>query len=416
MPSDRPHALVDHLFRAHAGRVVAWLTRVFGAAHLALAEEVVQESLLKALQQWRYSGIPDNPEAWLFRVARNAALDAVRRHAAFAARVDQIEAEISRAAAPVSSSDVIDDDELKLVFLCCHPALARESRVALSLKVAAGFSVQEIARAFLCPEATIAQRLVRAKRTLRQQDITLDLPPPKDLAPRVDSVLEVIYLTFTEGYAAHAGDDLIRLDLCGEALRLGRLVASSPRVRVPAADALVALMAFQASRLPARIDERGEIVLLEDQDRARWDQKLIALGFHHFERSIEGDQQTSYHLQAAIASVHARASAAADTPWPYILSLYDALLSVAPSPLVALNRAVALGKVDGPREALRALAELDGQRALEDYYLLPAVRARLLEKAGDASGAAESYRLALRCGCSEPERRLLQRRLDALRL
>lgn len=412
MPSDHPHALVDHLFRAHAGRMVAWLTRVFGVAHLALAEEVVQDSLLKALQQWRYRGVPDNPEGWLFRVARNAALDAVRRDAAFSARAAQIEAEIVRAAPAAPSSDgAIQDDELKLIFLCCHPSLSRDVSVALSLKVAAGFSVQEIARALLSSETTIAQRLVRAKRTLRHSVASLDLPAAHELPRRVESVLEVIYLIFTEGYGAHRGEDVIRLDLCAEALRLGRLVAGCSVVRLPAADALVSLMAFQAARLPARVDDSGEIVLLEDQDRALWDRGLIALGFRHLERSAEGPDMTPYHVQAAIAAVHARAAAGADTPWAEILALYDTLMAINPSPIVALNRAVVLAKLGKTHEALAIIGTLEDERALDAYHLLHSARARMLETLGNHEAAAASYRAALTCGCTEPERRFLERRL-----
>lgn len=411
MPSDHPHALVDHLFRTHTGRMVAWLTRVFGVAHMALAEEVVQDSLLKALQQWRYSGVPDNPEGWLFRVARNGALDAVRRDAAFSARAARIEAEIARAASPAPELDAsIQDDELKLIFLCCHPSLSRDARVALSLKVAAGFSVQEIARALLSAEKAIAQRLVRAKRTLRD-GASLDFPPAAELPQRVGSVLEVIYLIFTEGYGAHRGEDEIRMDLCAEALRLGRLVADGSLARLPAADALVALMAFQAARLAARVDAAGEIVLLEDQDRALWDRRLIALGFRHLERSAEGPEMTAYHVQAAIAAAHIAASSEAETPWADILAMYDTLLAINPSPVVALNRAVVLAKLDRTDEALAIVGALESERSLESFHLLHSARGRLLETIGNREGASAAYRAALSCGCTEPERRFLERRL-----
>ncbi|HSC27884.1 MAG TPA: sigma-70 family RNA polymerase sigma factor, partial [Vicinamibacterales bacterium] len=296
--------------------MVAWLTRVFGAAHLDLVEEVVQDALVKALQQWPHAGVPDNPGGWLFRVARNGALDVLRRHVAFRERAHEIAAELTRATdAAGPSAWAVDDDELRMVFMCCHPSLPSDARVALSLKTAGGFSTEEIARAFLTSESTIAQRVVRAKRQLREARVGLDLPRGEDLSPRLGSVLEVIYLLFNEGYNAHAGDDLIRQDLCGEALRLGRLVAASPEVGAPAAHALVALMAFQAARLPARVDAAGELVLLEDQDRRLWDRQLLALGFAHLERSAEGPVMTAYHVQAAIAAVHARAPDAASTRW-----------------------------------------------------------------------------------------------------
>ena len=404
--------LVDHLFRSRAGQMVAWLTRVFGPAHIDLAEEVVQDALVKALQQWPYSGIPDNPGGWLLAVARNGALDVLRRHTAFAQRTDAIVAEIART---VSHTDLdpqaIEDDELRMVFMCCHPSLSQDARVALSLKTVGGFSVREIARAFLSSEAAIAQRLVRAKRAVRDLGLTFDLPEPAALGERLQSVLEVIYLMFNEGYGAHAGGDLVRPDLCREALRLGRLVANAPQTTMPEAHALVALMAFQGARLPARIGADGEIVLLEDQDRALWDQALIALGFHHFERSTEGPRLTPYHVQAAIASAHARAAAPADTDWRMILDCYNDLLRIAPSPVTALNRAVALSRVHGPAAALPEVEALERGRTLDGYYLLPSVKARLLGDLGKYAAAAECYRSALACSCTEPEQRLLARRL-----
>jgi RNA polymerase sigma-70 factor, ECF subfamily len=414
------HQLVDHLFRSHAGQLVAWLTRIFGPAHLELAEEVVQEALLKALQQWPYSGVPQNPSGWLFRVARNGALDALRRHASFRARAPEIQRQLERAiASHATEVATIEDDELRMVFMCCHPSLPQDARVALSLKTVSGFGVAEIARAFLLSDQTIAQRLVRAKRLLREQDVTLDLPHGEDLRARIDSVLEVIYLLFNEGYKAHAGEELIRHDVCREALRLGRLVAMSPQLAVsgeadhgpPDAHALVALMAFQAARLPARVDGNGELVLLEDQDRRLWDRQLVALGFAHFERCAEGRRMSSYHVQAAIAAVHAEAERAEDTRWDRILSLYDDLLAINPSPVVRLNRAVALSRVEGPAIALAELRSLEAEPALANYYLLPSVMAELHAELGATEVAARYYLQALARPCTEPERRFLQRRL-----
>ena len=406
------HQLVDHLFRSRAGQMVAWLTRVFGPAHLDLAEEVVQDALLKALSQWPFNGVPDNPGGWLFRVARNGALDVLRRDTAFRDREATIARELARlpdTSDPLHSS--IEDDELRMVFMCCHPDLPADARVALSLKTVGGFSVQEIGRAFLAAPPTIAQRLVRAKRLIREQRIGLDLPHGSDLAARLDSVLEVIYLLFNEGYNAHAGDELIRQDLCGEAIRLGRLVAGHPAVEAPAAHALVALMAFQAARLAARVDAGGELVLLEDQDRSLWDRRLIALGFAHLERSAEGPRMTAYHLQAAIAAIHATARAPSDTRWTEVLDLYNDLMRMNPSPVIALNRAVALARVKGPGEALAAVAAIEDDPSLANYYLLPSVKGWLLSELGDRVGAAACYREALAHPCTEPERRFLLRRL-----
>jgi RNA polymerase sigma-70 factor (ECF subfamily) len=398
--------------------MVAWLTRIFGPAHLELVEEVVQDALVKALQQWPYSGVPQNPGGWLFQVARNGALDALRRQNAFAGRAAQIAAELTRTADTrfddSTIGDLLRDDELRMVFLCCHPGIPRDARVALSLRTAGGFSVPEIARAFLVAEPTIAQRLVRAKRHLRTEGITFDLPSGPDLSARLESVLEVIYLLFNEGYAARSGDDLVRVDLCTEALRLARLVAGSPEASTPAAHALVALIAFQAARLPARVDAAGEVVLLEHQDRTAWDPRLVTLGFAHFERSADGAELTTCHMQAAIAAAHAGAPSFDATPWDMILRLYDQLLALNPSPLVALNRVVAVWKVRGADAALADLAALEHEPALSGYYLLPAVQGRLLAERGDHAGARRAFEAALSRPCSEPERRLLQRHLAAV--
>jgi RNA polymerase sigma-70 factor (ECF subfamily) len=348
-------------------------------------------------------------------VARNGALDVLRRHAAFREREHEIAADLLRTSGGGQPDEwAIEDDELRMVFMCCHPSLPRDARVALSLKTVGGFSVQEIARAFLTAESTIAQRLVRAKRVLRDERIGLDLPQGSDLAARIESVLEVIYLLFNEGYNAHTGEALIRNDLCVEALRLGQLVALSPRVVAPAAPsahALVALMAFQAARLPARVDGNGEMVLLEDQDRALWDRGLVSLGFAHLERSAEGPEMTGYHVQAAIAAVHAGTDDPQHTRWTEILSLYDDLVALNPSPVILLNRAVAVSRVSGPAAGLRALAPLDREPALTNYYLLPSVKARLLLELGDRANAADCYRIALERPCTEPERRFLLSKL-----
>lgn len=407
--------LLEHLFRRQAGRMVAHLTGVLGPAHLDLAEETVQEAMLRALQTWPYQGLPENPAAWLFRVARNLAIDSIRRNKTLGEKTEAIATDLSRPAicAPDNpdTGEQLRDDELRMIFMCCHPEISRDASVALSLKAVGGFSVREIACAFLADDAAIAQRLVRAKRQIREQRLTLDLPAGAELKGRLDSVLDVIYFMFNEGYNAHTGEDLIRRDLCLEALRLGRLVASSS-ITEPRVHALVALMALQAARLPARVDEAGDLVLLENQDRDRWDQRLIALGFHHFYQSMSGDEVSEYHGQAAIAATHARAAGAESTDWPVILRLYDQLLSISGSPVVALNRAVAVAKVHGPAEALAAIEPLEGHVKLRDYYLLLAVRGHLLMELGRPAEAASCFRAALDCPCSEPERRFLRRRLE----
>ncbi len=408
--------LLEHLFRHQAGRMVARLTRLLGPEYVALAEETVQDAMLRALQTWPYQGIPDNAAGWLFRVAHNVAIDALRRDKIFGDKTEAIVGELTRSAghAPDDTGvgEQFRDDELRMIFMCCHPALSRDASVALSLKIIGGFSVREIARAFLSDEAAIAQRLVRAKRQIRDERLTLDLPSGVELTTRLDSALEVIYFMFNEGYAAQAGAELIRQDLCMEALRLGRLIASAS-IATPRVHALVALMALQGARLPARVDEAGDLVLLADQDRSRWDERLIAIGFHHFDRSIAGADVSEYHVQAAIAATHARAIDSRSVDWPLILELYDQLLSLNASPIVALNRAVAIAKVHGPADALAAVAPLDRDPKLRHYHLLLAVRGQLLLDLGRTDDAAEAFRAALACGCTDPERRLLTRRLEA---
>jgi RNA polymerase sigma-70 factor, ECF subfamily len=408
--------LLDHLFRHQAGRIVARLTRLVGPAHVALVEDTVQEAMLRALQVWPYQGVPDNAAGWLFRVAHNLAIDSVRRANLFGDKTPAIVEELTRSAS-ASSTDLdveeqLRDDELRMIVMCCHPEIPREARVALSLKTVGGFSVGEIARAFLAEEAAIAQRLVRAKRQIRERRITLDMPAGPDLAARLDSVLDVLYFMFNEGYVARTGSSLIRQDLCVEALRLARLVAGSS-IATPRVHALVALMALQAARLGARTDEAGDLVLLQDQDRARWDDRLIAIGFRHFDRSMAGDEVSEYHVQAAIAATHARAVNPQNVDWPLILRLYDQLIAINPSPVVALNRAVVVAKVDGASAALAEIARLGDDPKLHDYHLLLAVRGQLLLELGRPREAAESFRAALRCVCTEPERRFLTQKLDA---
>jgi RNA polymerase sigma-70 factor, ECF subfamily len=416
MESVQAGPLLEHLFRHQAGRIVAHLTCLLGPAHLDLAEESVQEAMLRALQTWPYQGVPDNPAAWLSRVAQNAAIDAIRRNRILGEKTDAIVTELARTTTVAPGYAGLDehlrDDELRMIFMCCHPEIPRDARVALSLKTVGGFSVAEIARAFLADDATIAQRLVRAKRQIRAERLTLDLPAPSHLGQRLDSLLDVIYFMFNEGYAAHAGADLIRQDLCFEALRLGRLVAASSMAQ-PRVHALVALMALQAARLQARIDDAGDLILLDFQDRSRWDQQLIALGFHHFDKAIGGDEVSEYHVQAAIAATHARAASPEITDWRIILRLYDELHSMNPSPVIALNRAVAVAKVHGPAEALAAIEPLADDLKLRDYYLLLAVRGHLLLELGDPATAATCFRSALECSCSEPERRFLGRMLES---
>jgi RNA polymerase sigma-70 factor (ECF subfamily) len=411
--------LVEHLFRHQAGQMLATLTHILGLENLDLAEDVVQESLLEALRQWPFQGIPDNPRAWLVRAARNKALDRIRRQVALRRKGPELERRLMDRQSRLEDADPADageleDDQLAMIFVCCNPELAPEVQVALTLKAVSGFSVPEVARAFLCEEATIAQRLVRAKRRIRESGITLTLPSPAAIAGRLDSVLRVLYLLFNEGYGAHAGADLVREDLCGEAIRLAHLLATRADTGLPKVHALLALFYFQAARLETRVDGDGNLLLLAEQERSRWDAALVARGVGHLERAADGDELSAYHLQAGIAAVHATSASAAATDWPRLVTLYDQLRAMDPSPVVALNRAIARSMVEGPQAALASLEELSAEPALRNYHLLPAVRADFLRRLGRTAEAAACYREALTHTCTEPERRFLLRRLDDL--
>ncbi len=411
--ADSP-VLLEHLFRHQAGRLVARLTGVLGPAHVDLAEESVQDAMVRALETWPYQGVPDNAAGWLYRVAHHSAIDVIRRSRTFGDKTEAIVVELTRAAQVTlpepDEEEQLRDDELRMILMCCHPEIPRDSSVALSLKTIGGFSVREIARAFLAEESAIVQRLVRAKRQIRDRRLTLELPRGAELERRLDSVLDVLYFMFNEGYATHEGEALIRQDLCQEALRLGLLLASSS-MAAPRVHALVALMALQAARLKARVDEAGDLVLFDRQDRRQWDEDLLAVGFAHFDRAIAGAEVTEYHVQAAIAATHARSSEPGADNWPLILQLYDQLLALNPSSIVALNRAVAVAKVHGAAAALPLLEPLAADPRLKQYHLLLAVQGHLLEDLGRRAAAADCFRAALECACSEPERRFLRRKI-----
>lgn len=409
-------ALVDHLFRHQAGQMVATLVRVLGPRHIDLAEEVVQEALLKALQLWAYKGVPDNPSAWLIQVAKNRALDLLRREASLQEKSEEIVRAFAAQeifANQRNESEQALDDTLAMVFMACHPSLAREARVALTLKTVGGFGTGEIARAFLAKEPTIAQRLVRAKRLIRDEAISFELPSAKEMSARLDSVLEVIYLMFNEGYAAHSGENLVRADLCDEAIRLCSLLVRHAATNLPKSHALLSLMLFQAARLSARVGAGGELSLLAEQDRSLWNRRLIAIGFHYLDSSAAGEEFTEYHLQAAIASCHAAAASYELTDGKQIVRLYDLLIGLNPSPVIALNRAVAIAKHRGAEAALREIEKIISHPALQHYYLLPATLGELWQELGETRKAADNFRQALRCPCSEPERRFLQKKLAA---
>lgn len=404
--------LVDHLFRHRAGQMVSTLTRIFGAENLELVEDVVQETLIQALQQWPYRGIPENPSAWIIQAAKNRALDILRRQANFRDKVQRIPNESPQANDfDFSFDDPFGDDQLTMIFMCCHPALPREAQIALTLKTVGGFGVSEIAKAFLTSEETMAKRLVRAKRKIREEKIPFELPNADALPRRLDAVLKVLYLLFNEGYDAHTGEDLVRQDLCAEAIRLGSLLVAHQIGDTPQAHALLALMLLQASRLDTRVDAQGNLLLLSEQDRSRWDRAMIEQGIHHLERSAEGESLTDYHLQAGIAACHAVAPDYETTDWATILKYYDELYGLNPSPIIALNRAVATGMVSGSAAGLSALDEIRSDPQLKNYYLFYSTFGELYQRCGNLNQAAESYRQAMALAANETERRFLAKKL-----
>lgn len=418
MHTEGPNSSVflEHLFRRQSGRILSWLAGLLGPQHLQLAEDAVQECMLRAVQRWALEGIPERPEAWLFRVAHNYAISAIRKNRVLVPDGDELIHLLESGRQcfdQVELEEQLRDDELRMIFICCHPQLPEESQIALSLKLICGFSVAEIARVFFAEESTIAQRLIRAKKLIREKHLALQLPHKADWTRRLDSVIRVLYLMFSGGYSPLGGDELLRNDICMEALRLGCLVAESS-VSSPRVEAMVALMSLQAARFNSRLNSSGEMILLEDQDRTLWDQDLIAQGFIYFDRSIARDSFTEMHLQAAIAAAYIAAPSAEEIPWSMILDQYDQLLKMTNSPLVALNRVVAVLKVCGPQKALSELKSLDKERALEGYHLLFAVRGWVLDELGCYKEAEAAFRKALACPCSLPERGFLERRLAAI--
>ncbi|WP_428836914.1 RNA polymerase sigma factor [Streptomyces cuspidosporus] len=393
----------ETVFRIESARIIAGVTRI--VRDIGLAEELAQDALVAALEQWPESGVPDNPGAWLMATARHRAIDLVRRKETYARKLAEVGRTLTDAAPPDYAEDPaedIDDDLLRLIFTACHPVLSTEARVALTLRLLGGLTTQEIARAFLAPEPTVAQRIVRAKRTLAKADVPFEVPYGADRAARLASVLEVIYLIFNEGYSATAGDDLLRPALCEDALRLARVLAAL-MPREPEAHGLAALLEFQASRTPARTGPDGEPVLLADQNRARWNRLLIHRGVEALHRAGHGP----YSLQAAIAACHAQAARYEDTDWATIAILYGRLMALTPSPVIELNRAVAVSMSQGPAAALPLVDALTDEPALKDYHLLPSVRADLLKRLGREAEARTEYERAASLTRNTRERRLL---------
>jgi RNA polymerase sigma-70 factor (ECF subfamily) len=411
------HRTIDAVFRIESARLIAGLARM--VRDVGLAEELAQDALVVALERWPEEGIPDNPGAWLMATAKRRAIDLLRRSKRFEHKCEElgheIEAQQEMAAPDLDAAidDDVGDDLLRLVFTSCHPVLSSEGRVALTLRLLGGLTTEEIARAFLVPEPTVAQRIVRAKRTLAEGRVPFEVPRGAELAARLSSVLEVLYLIFNEGYSATAGDDWMRPALCEDALRLGRILAELVP-REPEVHGLVALMEIQASRSRARIGPSGEPILLLDQNRARWDHVLIGRGLAALERAVElGGARGPYALQAALAACHARARTAAETDWVRIAALYEALVQVVPSPVVELNRAVALSMAFGPAAGLELVDELISEPSLEGYHLLPSVRGDFLAKLGRFDEARAELERAASLTRNARERKLLLERAAA---
>jgi RNA polymerase sigma-70 factor, ECF subfamily len=411
MSTDATQA-VEEVYRSDWGRIVASLISLVG--DFELAEESAQEAFTAAVDQWRSSGVPEFPRAWIIQTARHKAIDRIRRQSRFEEKLESYTKDgyLRTVEEPNYDSNEIPDERLRLIFTCCHPALAEEAQVALTLRTLCGLQTGEIARAFLVPEATMAQRLVRAKRKIRDARIPYAVPETTQMIERLKSVLTVIYLVFNEGYVATSGGGLLRTDLCMEAIRMGRLLRSLMFPRPPQElTGLLALMLLHDSRREARLDEAGDIVTLEEQDRSRWHQNQIEEALPLVEEAMRG-RPGAYATQAAIAAEHCRARTPEETKWKRIVALYDQLASVQPSPIVSLNRAVAVAMAEGPEKGLEIIDRLAESQELDGYHLLPAARADLLRRMGANGEAAESYRRALDLVTNASERRFLEKRLS----
>ena len=409
----------DHLFRHEAGRMVSALTRVFGIHNLALAEDVVQDAFCRALEVWKFRGVPENPSAWLMATAKNRALDILRRQrtartfAPELGRLLQSEWTLAPVVEELFAANAIKDDLLRMMFSCCHPRLPEEAQVALVLNILCGFSVNEIAGAFVSTHAAIEKRITRSKKVLASSKRLFDVTATGDFSARLPSVQRALYLLFNEGYHGASPESAVRAELCQEAMRLTAVLLEHPLGKTPATYALAALMCLDAARLPARVDASGNLSSLFDQDRSRWDQELVAEGLKLLDLSATGAELSEYHLEAAIASIHARAIRAEDTDWKTIVSLYDTLMTIRPSPIVALNRAIAVAQNEGPERGLEEIGSITGRDRLAAYPFYSAALGELEFRRGSCEIAREHFRAALALARNPMERRFLDQRVSA---
>jgi RNA polymerase sigma factor (sigma-70 family) len=415
-PARRPAELVEHFFRHEAGRLHGALIRLLGVENLTLAEDVAQEALLRALRTWSMGGVPANPSAWITRVAMNLAKDALRHQRMASAKepaiIAYLDQTLAASAIGKANEHEIRDDALRLMFVCCHPAIATDAQVVLALKVLCGFGNGEIACAFLSSEAAIEKQLTRTRQRIQEAGIGFEIPEGEDLAPRLNGVLAVLYLLFNEGYKASTGDSLLREELCRDAIRLASLLVRHPAGNSSRSHALLALMLLSSARFPTRLSEQGNLLRLDDQDRSKWDQSLIDNGLMHLAAAAEGDLVSDYHLQAGIAACHCMARNSASTDWARILRHYDQLHRRNPSPIVALNRAVAVAHVHGAQAALDAIEAMARRELIESHHLFHAVVGELEQQLGNHEAAAESFRRALNLAQVGPEQYHLTRMLE----
>lgn len=416
-PTGEISRLADHLFRHEAGKLISVLTGIFGIDRLQFAEDVVQEALVRALQTWPYYGVPKNPAAWLTQTAKNLALDLIRREKLFSDKQPQIIVFVEQWASQCDPDDSpsfdneIKDGRVRLMFACCHPLIPPEAQAALALKTLCGFSPAEIAKAFLTSEAAIAKRLTRARQRIRELQIPFEIPAGPDLSARMDGVLQTLYLLFNEGYKASHGESLVREELCSEAIRQTTLLAEHPVGNQPRVHALAALMLLNGARLSARTDGDGNILRLQEQDRSRWNKAMIARGMFHLTLSAAGEEVTAYHLQAGIAALHCAAANYESTDWPRILELYNRLIQIDDSPVIGLNRAVALAQVHGPRAGRQAIEAIPNRQSLDSYYLRYAVLAEFEIQLGNLTVAAQHLQKAIHLTEIKSEQLFLSNRL-----